>query len=38
MPEYLREKDALEWFANPDRIVISGDENDIEVVLKSFLG
>lgn len=36
MPEYLREKDALEWFANPDRIVISGDKNDIEVVLESF--
>ena len=38
MPEYLREKDALEWFANPDRIVISGDRNDIEVVLESFSG
>lgn len=36
MPEYLREKDAYEWFVNPDRIVISGNMNDIKVVLDSF--
>ena len=36
MPEYLREKDAHEWFVNPDRLVISGNMNDIEVVLDSF--
>lgn len=36
MPEYLREKDAQEWFAKPDRIVISGNKDDIEVVLESF--
>jgi len=36
MPEYLREKDAYEWFVNPDRIVISGNMNDIEIVLKAF--
>ena len=36
MPEYLREKDAYEWFVNPDRIVISGNMKDIELVLEAF--
>lgn len=36
MPEYLRERDANEWFVNPDRIVISGNMNDIELVLEAF--
>ena len=36
MPEFLRENDAVEWFANPDRIVISGEETDVEVALSCF--
>jgi UDPglucose 6-dehydrogenase len=31
-PEFLREKSRLQWSACPDRIVISGDERDVEVV------
>jgi len=36
MPEFLREKDAVEWFADPDRIVISGDDEHIEIALSCF--
>ncbi len=36
MPEFLREKDAVEWFANPDRLVVSGDDRDVEVALSCF--
>ena len=36
MPEFLREKDAVEWFAEPDRIVISGEQEDVKLVLSSF--
>ena len=36
MPEFLREKDAIEWFANPDRIVASGSDNDIDLALDCF--
>lgn len=36
MPEFLREKDAVEWFADPDRIVISGKEADMDLALSSF--
>lgn len=36
MPEYLRERDAHQWFVNPDRIVISGNMNDVELVLEAF--
>ena len=28
VPEFLREKDAIEWFNNPDRIVYSCRDND----------
>ena len=36
MPEFLREKDAVEWFADPDRIVISGEQEDMEIALSCF--
>jgi UDPglucose 6-dehydrogenase len=36
MPEFLREKDAVEWFADPDRIVISGENDDMEIALSCF--
>lgn len=36
MPEFLREKDAEEWFVNPDRIVISGDAGDMKIALNCF--
>lgn len=36
MPEFLREKSNFTWFVNPDRIVLSGDEPDIDAVLKLF--
>lgn len=36
MPEFLREKDAYEWFANPDRLVVSGSQDDVAVALKLF--
>lgn len=36
MPEFLREKDAVEWFANPDRLVVSGEDRDVEVALSCF--
>lgn len=36
MPEFLREKDALEWFTDPDRIVISGSPEDMEIALSCF--
>jgi len=36
MPEFLREKSNFTWFVNPDRIVISGQERDVDVVLELF--
>ena len=36
MPEFLREKSNFTWFVNPDRIVVSGDDHDIDVVLALF--
>lgn len=36
VPEFLREKDAIEWFANPDRIVYSTDEKSEEKTLECF--
>ncbi len=30
MPEFLREKDAAEWFQNPDRLVAAGSPEDVE--------
>jgi len=35
-PEFLREKDALEWTRNPDRIVVAGEPKDTEIVLSVF--
>lgn len=36
VPEFLREKDAMEWFANPDRIVYSCKSVDENVLLSVF--
>lgn len=36
MPEFLREKDCFSWFIAPDRLVISGDPDDIEETLEYF--
>ena len=36
MPEYLREKDAQEWFDNPDRLVISEPKQISDPVLELF--
>ena len=36
MPEFLREKSNFTWFVNPDRIVISGQERDVDAVLELF--
>lgn len=36
MPEFLREKSSFTWFVNPDRLVISGNEADIEETLTYF--
>jgi UDPglucose 6-dehydrogenase len=36
MPEFLREKDAESWFADPDRLVASGDDGDVEEALSLF--
>jgi|GEM_PF-2870496 len=36
MPEFLRERSSFTWFANPDRIVISGSDSDIREVLTYF--
>jgi UDPglucose 6-dehydrogenase len=30
MPEFLREKDAKEWFQNPDRLVAAGSPGDVD--------
>jgi len=31
-PEFMREKSKLQWTANPDRIVLAGDDDDVEAV------
>ena len=36
VPEFLREKDAIEWFSNPDRIVYSADEISAQITLDCF--
>jgi len=36
MPEFLREKSSFSWFVTPDRLVISGDPDDIKEVLGYF--
>jgi glycosyltransferase involved in cell wall biosynthesis/2-polyprenyl-3-methyl-5-hydroxy-6-metoxy-1,4-benzoquinol methylase len=35
-PEFLREKSALQWTVNPDRLVVSGDPEDTKKVLSAF--
>lgn len=36
MPEFLREKSSFTWFVNPDRLVVSGKEKDVEDALSYF--
>ncbi len=36
VPEFLREKDAEDWFRNPDRIVYSCDSIDEPILLECF--
>ena len=36
MPEFLRERSALTWFASPDRLVVSGAPDDVEEALSYF--
>ncbi|KQC02985.1 MAG: hypothetical protein APR53_06235 [Methanoculleus sp. SDB] len=36
MPEFLREKSNFTWFVNPDRLVFSGNEEDVDEVLRFF--
>lgn len=36
MPEFLREKDALEWFQNPDRLVAGGSFDDVDEAWSCF--
>jgi nucleotide sugar dehydrogenase len=36
VPEFLREKDAVEWFGNPDRIIISANDRSIDDTLACF--
>jgi UDPglucose 6-dehydrogenase len=36
MPEFLREISAFTWFANPDRLVMSGADDDVKEILSYF--
>ncbi len=36
MPEFLRERNCFSWCANPDRIVVAGEDRDVEEVLAYF--
>jgi len=36
MPEFLRERTSFTWFTNPDRIIISGNDDDVKEVLSYF--
>jgi UDPglucose 6-dehydrogenase len=36
MPEFLREKSSFTWFVNPDRLVVSGNEKDMDEALSYF--
>lgn len=36
MPEFLREKDAYEWFVKPDRLVISDSKSNVNEALELF--
>lgn len=35
-PEFLRERSRFQWSANPDRLVVSGDPNDMNAVIGLF--
>lgn len=36
MPEFLRELSSFTWFTDPDRLVLSGNDNDISEVMSYF--
>ena len=36
VPEFLREKDAVEWFGDPDRLVYSCNKGDEELLMQIF--
>lgn len=36
MPEFLRERSSFVWFVNPDRLVVSGHESDMDEALSYF--
>lgn len=36
MPEFLRERSAVEWFANPDRLIVSGQSTDCDAAFEVF--
>ncbi len=36
MPEFLRERSSYSWFLETDRLMLSGDNEDIETVLSDF--
>ncbi|WP_342675924.1 glycosyltransferase [Methanofollis sp. UBA420] len=36
MPEFLRERSSFTWFTNPDRLVVSGTDDDVREVLSYF--
>ena len=36
MPEFLREISSFTWFSDPDRLVLSGSDDDVEEVLSYF--
>ena len=36
MPEFLRENNNFTWCASPDRVVIAGDDVDVDLVLRFF--
>jgi len=36
MPEFLRERSSYTWFMNPDRLVVSGDEEYMDEALSYF--
>lgn len=36
MPEFLRERNSYTWCASPDRLIVAGDDADVQEVLKFF--
>ena len=35
-PEFLRERSSFLWSANPDRLLVSGEKQDVDIVLSYF--